>query len=463
MVIFPQHIPNDILYITGILNKKGFELYLVGGAVRNALMGFPSDDYDLATSAKPEEITALFQGKALVIPTGIKHGTVTLVIGGVHYEITSYRIDGVYSDARHPDTVSFTSSLTEDLARRDFTINAMAAHPVTKEIIDPFYGISDLSSKIIRTVGYPIERFHEDALRMLRACRFSAVLNFEIEEKTFEAISLLSSNIQAVSAERIREELMKMLKAPLPSKGLDAMRQTGLLEYILPELLEGYKIDQNEYHKYDVYTHNLKTCDFLTTGYPLTRWAALLHDIGKPRSKDYALKVGNGNVFYNHEAIGAKMSDRIMKRLKFSNEDRAWACLLVELHMFYYTSDWTDGAVRRFLRRFDGDKNFLNELFLLREADRKGSGTKKQAPKIFYEFRSRIDKVLAEDAALKVTDLNINGNIIMETFHIKPSPFVGTILHYLLELVLDEPSLNEEAVLLEKAALFITQEKPSGE
>ncbi|MGL5254697.1 MAG: CCA tRNA nucleotidyltransferase [Brevinema sp.] len=455
MPIFPGDISKDILWISQLLDKEGFELYLVGGAVRDTLMNRPCGDFDLASSACPDDIIRIFNKLVPVIPTGIRHGTVTLIINNSQYEITTYRIDGTYTDQRHPDSVSFTSSLKEDLARRDFTVNSIAAHPITKELTDPFFGQDDIRNKVIRTVGIPDERFAEDALRMLRACRFAAVLGFTIEEETFEALCRLAPTIDSVSAERVRDELMKTLSAPVPSIGLEYMRKSGLLERILPELCEGIGIDQNEFHRYDVYTHNLKTCDSLTKGEAITRWASLLHDVGKPRAKSFALKIGNGNVFYNHEVIGAKMARGIMRRLKFSNDEIDRAFLLIELHMFFYTSEWTDGAVRRFLKRFDGDLLFLEQLFLLREADRLGSGTKKQAPYIFKEFRARIKQVMDEDSALKVTDLKINGTELIREFQLKPSPIIGEILHYLLELVLDDPSLNNNESLIDQARLYL--------
>lgn len=455
--LFPQAIPDDILFISNILNHQGFEIKLVGGAVRDALRNQRNIDFDLATSASPDQVEAAFKPikNCFIVPTGLAHGTVTLVLNNKHYEITTYRLDGFYSDNRHPDCVEFTHSIEEDLSRRDFTINAISADPITKMIHDPFHGREDIKNKIIRTVGDPMERFREDALRMIRACRFAATLGFSIEKNTFDAIRKLSQHITAVSHERIRDELLKMLCSDRPSIGFEAMRTGGLLEYILPELLEGYGVEQNEFHRYDVYTHNCKTCDLIRSEDPITKFAALLHDVGKPRAKNFALKIGNGNVFYNHEIIGAKMTDKIMKRLKFSNEQRERAVLLVEMHMFYYTKDWTDGAIRRFLRRFDGDQAFLRELFFLREADRLGSGTKKQSPHIFQEFKKRIDQILEEDAALKIGDLHINGNVLIEEFNLKPSPLIGEILRHLLELVLDDPALNNEHDLHEQTRTYL--------
>ena len=306
-------------------------------------------------------------------------------------------------------------------------------------------------------MGDPKKRFEEDALRMLRACRFAAKLEYHIEDMTYDAIKELAPTIQKISQERIRDELLKILDSKTPSIAFDLLHDLGLLAFILPELEEGYGIDQNEFHKFDVYRHNVETCNAMPKKDIMGRLAALLHDIGKPRAKKFALKIGNGNVFYNHEVIGAKMAKSLMKRLKFSNEEIAKTTLLVELHMFYYTSDWNDGAIRRFLRRFDGDISFLNLLFQLRHADREGSGTKKNSPYILKEFQNRIKKILAEDAALKVSDLHINGSQLMSSFSLKPSPIIGLILNYLLELVLDDPNLNNYDQLLEKASLYLKE------
>lgn len=455
---FNAYIPEDIFFISKIFLDNDFELRLVGGAVRDSLRGESVSDFDLATSASPEEMINMFKAysNCQLIPTGLDHGTLTLLFNKNHYEITTYRIDGDYSDKRHPDQVIFTDSLEEDLSRRDFTINAIAVDPESREIFDPFNGQEDIEHKIIQTVGNAEQRFEEDALRMIRACRFAAKLEYVISSETFEAIKKHAHTIQSVSQERIRDELLKILTSRTPSIGIELLRKSGLLSYILPELEEGYGSTQNEFHKYDVYWHNLKTCDaFEDHNDTICRFAALMHDIGKPRAKKFALKIGNGNVFYNHEIIGAKMTKNLMKRLKFSNHDIQLAELLVELHMFYYTSDWADGAIRRFLRRFDGDLSFLEKLFKLRKADRLGSGTKKSSPNILHEFKRRIDKILEFDSALKVKDLKINGNILMKEFDLPASPIIGQILNYLLELVLDNPEINSLDTLLIEAKNYI--------
>lgn len=459
-----EKIPLSIRWIIETVEKAGYEISMVGGAVRDMLLagGYEKSkkdfDFDFATSATPQEIMRLFSHtrhpenkEHFIVPTGIKHGTVTLIIREPveSFEITTYRIDEEYKDGRRPESVIFVRSLHEDLARRDFTINAMAYHPLKGELIDPFGGEEDIRRRLIRCVGDPLVRFLEDGLRPMRACRLSAKLQFEIEEATFSAIPKSMESIKKVAMERFHDEFMKLLKTEKPSIGIEAMRKSGLLEYLMPELLEGIGVDQNEFHRYDVYYHNLYACDFVPPHKPLVRFAALLHDIAKPRAKKFAEQGGHGNVFYNHEVMGERIARRILKRLKASNQEIEWVCKLVRLHMFYYTHEWTDGAVRRFLRRFDGDTAFLEDLFILREADRLASGTKQRTADILEDFKKHIQRVLEQDSALKVTDLDINGYDIMQNFDLKPSPLIGQILNYLLEVVLEHPDYNQKNKLLE--------------
>lgn len=464
--IFKDRLPEGVITICQTLKQNGFEAYLVGGAIRDILYFKDFDrlselmEFDFATDATPKEVMQIFNRKKLfTVPTGLKHGTVTVVINGVNYEITTYRVDGKYSDGRRPDSISYSKSIYEDLSRRDFTINALAYDVIEKKLLDPFNGLSDLKKKIIRTVGNPVERFSEDGLRPVRACRFSAYLNFKIEKETFEAISATLDIIQKVSTERIRDEFFKLMKSDKPSIGIENIRKSGILNIFIPELLEGFEVEQNEFHRYDVYTHNILACDYASKEFPLVRFAALLHDLGKPRSKDFALKQGNGNVFYNHEIIGAKMAWKILKRLKFSNHDREYVLRLIRMHMFYYTDDWTDGAVRRFLRKIDGDMEFLEALFELRKADRVASGMKKGEGAVLERFKKRIEKIIEQDNAFKVTDLDINGNIIMEHFSLKAGPVIGQILEFMLETVIDYPKLNNREDLLKIGEKFVSENK----
>ncbi|MCR5731937.1 MAG: HD domain-containing protein [Sphaerochaetaceae bacterium] len=435
-------LPDKIKALSEPFTKKGFSLYLVGGAVRDYLLGKENDDYDFTTDAKPEEVISLFPGHT--IPTGIKHGTVTVRFKGESYEITTFRADGEYSDGRHPDCVKFVRNIESDLERRDFTINAFACSVESGEILDLHGGKQDLAAGLIRAIGEPKKRFDEDALRMMRACRFASRLDFEIEEETFKAIVKDSSNITKVSAERIREELFKILSSDHPAKGLELMRKTGLMKYILPELLEGYGMAQKGMHKYDVYYHIINTVQAAAdTHAPFpVRLASLLHDIGKPRSR----KIKDGEVtFYSHEVISEKLAIDILNRLKCSNEEIALTCLLVRNHMFNYQSEWTDSAVRRFIMRV-GIEN-MDNLFCLRVSDRLAIDGKVDEENL-SELKERIDAEIARGSALTIKDLKVNGRDLIN-LGIKPGPEMGNILSTLLERVIEEPKLNERETLLE--------------
>ncbi len=435
------------------LRSLGHEAYLVGGAVRDALLARPVTDVDIATNALPEKVLRAFPHS---IPTGLQHGTVTVVRGQKHFEVTTYRKDGKYTDGRHPDAVSFSSTLAEDLERRDFTINALAFNPSDKTIVDLHEGRLDLEKKIIRAIGNPEERFAEDALRMLRACRFASQLGFQIEPGTFAAMRLLKDNLKKISAERIRDELVKIINSPRPSLGFEAARESGLLAIFLPELQNCYGVSQNSFHRYDVYYHILHVVDAFhdiqkERDYPL-RLSGLFHDIAKPQTKRQ-VSAKEEPVFYNHEVVGAQMAARIMKRLKFSNEDVQTVTHLVRHHMFHYTPEWTKGAIRRFIRNVGED--FIQPLFKLREADRKGNGKREATCEELEIFKEKIKEIFSEDSAFQIKDLRIDGSLLMSRFGLTPGPIIGKILNFLLEKVLDEPELNQEAKLLELAEEFI--------
>ncbi len=425
-------------------NKNGFELYLVGGAVRDEYMGLEAHDYDFATNATPEEMMSIFRR---TVPVGIDHGTVLILYGEESFEVTTFRTESDYTDNRHPDKVVFVRNIAEDLSRRDFTINALAYSVTEEKLIDLFDGKSDCQRKIIRAIGDANQRFQEDALRMLRGCRFAAKLGFSVESATKQAMMDNKDLIKNISSERIRDELIKLMQTAKPSIGIELMRETGLLDIILPELMEGYQFEQNKFHKYDVYYHNLYSCDAALPDNWEVRLAALLHDIAKPRTSRE--KGEDGNSFYNHEIIGSRMSRKILRRLKFSTATIDKIVHLVKHHMFYYTKEWTDGAVRRFLRNV-GVEN-LPELFALRDADRLGNGSKTGIPKTFIDFQDKIKEIIEIDSALKVTDLDINGRDLMAEVPLKEGPIIGEVLNYLLELVLDMPELNTHEQLLEKA------------
>lgn len=427
--------PQGTLKIIKTLKKNGFECYLVGGCVRDALLKKKPSEWDLTTSATPKQVIKLFK-KA--VPTGVKYGTVTIILPDGQYEITTYRSDAKYSDGRHPDKVRFTKSLKEDLARRDFTVNAMAYDPETKELVDIFGGQKDLKRKIIRAVGDPHKRFKEDGLRAVRACRFAAKLGFKIEPKTLKAITKTLKVAKKVAPERIHDELLKMMTAEKPSIAIDLMRKTGLLKLFIPELLDCVKIRQPKpFHLYDVYWHSLYSMDAAPKDKPIVRLAALLHDISKPECKV-------GLTFYNHHVKGEKKVEKILRRLKFSNAHIKKIAILVRHHMFDYQSQWGDAAVRRFIRRV-GVEN-IDDLFLVRIADSKAMN---QTIGLAYlkELRRRIQKVIKEEHALKITDLAIDGNDIMRILGCPPGPKIGQALHYLLEKVLDNPKINTKAKL----------------
>ena len=444
-------IPGNVRRIARKLKKNGYSAYLVGGSIRDILLYRSAFDYDLATDALPHEVKTIFKK---VIPTGIKHGTVTVLIKKNTYEITTLRNDGKYSDGRRPDKVQFTTDITEDLSRRDFTMNGIALDLIKGRIYDPFQGKKDIKNHIIRAIGNPKDRYREDALRMFRACRFASQLSFRIEANTFADISVNREQAKCLSAERIRDEFVKIIKSPKPSVGLELLRKSGLLKIFLPELLEGYEIIQNEYHKYDVYYHNLYSCDAASKDNYIIRLAALFHDLGKSRtkrSKESAI-TEDSNSFYNHEIVSAKMAYRILKRMKFSNDEINRITHLIRYHMFYYTHDWTAGAVRRFIRNV-GSQN-LGDLFALRLADRVGNGKKSGQPVILFKFIDRIDKIMAEDAAFKIKDLDIDGNMIMNELNLKPGPLIGEILEHLLEICLDDPENNRQVELIKLAKQY---------
>jgi len=440
--INPVKIPAEVISVVRRLQEAGYEAYLVGGCVRDLVMDAEPGDYDVATNARPDEVVRLFPRTA---PTGMKHGTVSVLGERGRYEVTTYRCDGKYGDARHPDEVAFTGDIKEDLARRDFTIGAMAYDPINDVFLDIFGGVQDFGDRIIRAVGDPSERFYEDGLRPLRAVRFAARFDFAVDPATFAAIPDVLDRVQMVSAERVRDEIMKMLEqASKPSYGFELMRESGLMELFLPELLDGYGVEQNKFHAYTVYLHNVYTCDNAPADKPLIRLAALLHDVAKPRTR----RERNGKVtFYNHQVIGSRVAKKIMERLRFSKRDRDYVGHLVYHHMFGYTDEWTDSAVRRFIRKVD--RAFVDDLFELRIADTIGSGRPRAFPVYLEKLKRRIDKELASQDAFSVNDLAVGGEEVMERLEIAPGPEVGNALKFLLERVLDEPNLNRQEKLLE--------------
>ncbi len=445
-----MRIDSEISEIGRKFRENGYSLYLVGGAVRDFLLGKENHDYDFTTDAEPADVKRMFRR---TIDTGIRHGTVTVIHNHRHYEITTFRTEGDYKDSRHPESVTFVKSLEEDLRRRDFTINAFAAELPDGKIIDLHEGKKDLRHRIIRAIGEPEERFREDALRMMRACRFSSQLGFDIEGKTEEAMGRLSPTIARISAERIKEELFRLIDGKDPRKGLEAMRRTGLMHEIIPELERTYRFKQGGMHDEDLYEHLLLSLETARDhGYPLTvKLAALLHDIGKVDTR--AKGETREYTFYGHEARSAEMVDAIFRRLKTSNEERETVMHLVANHMFAYTPDWTDSAVRRFIRRI-GIGN-INPLFSLRVCDMTATTGHEADPRVLLAFADRINAELERECALSIKDLRIDGNRLIE-LGIPRGPMIGKILNALLEEVIEDPSSNDEEKL-EARAIGLSQ------
>lgn len=462
-------IPEYVQEVAKKLGDNGFDCYLVGGALRDLVLEKEPHDYDLATNALPDEMLNIFPKSVSV---GARFGTVMALVqdskGETHeVEVTTFRSESDYTDGRWPTTVDFVDDIDQDLGRRDFTFNSMAMDLVSldlngkeeeldAEIYDPFNGIQDIEKKLVRAVGTPLERFKEDGLRAYKACRMASQLEFEIEEETFKAISKSVPVADQVSMERVRDEFMKMLlSSSKPSHGIELMRQTGLLTLFMPELIEGYGIEQKLFHDYDVYWHSLRTCDI---AHDSVKLAALLHDIAKPRTD-----MGNGH-FYGHDAMGAQMVEEIMKRLKFPKAEIKKVKTLVKSHMFYYpyikenmtdeereqvkVHEWSDAAVRRFIQRV-GEEN-IEDLFRLRIADAESNPSTEFKPKEITLLQGRISEIRQQDMALKISDLKINGTDLMQT-GIGKGPEVGRILQQLLDMVVEDPMVNTKERLLEEA------------
>ena len=445
-------IPDNILEVYKKLVDSNFEAYFVGGGVRNLLLKKPVKDWDLTTNAKPEEVLQIF-------PNGFydnQFGTVGVPLreSGV-VEITTYRTEGEYEDKRHPETVSWGKTIEEDLARRDFTINAIALNLTSFdkktpgfEIIDPFDGQKDLEKKIVKAVGDANTRFKEDALRLIRAIRIATELSFTIEEKTWKKIIEDASLIAHVSNERIHDELLRILKSDNAYDGVMLLKNSGLLQYIIPELLEGVGVSQKRpgrHHKDDVFTHNVLSLKFCPSQDPVVRFAALIHDVGKPKveKKDEEGLV----IFHNHETVGAKIAKDICQRLKFSKKDTEKIVSLIRWHMFSVNENLTDAGVRRFIRRI-GVEN-VKDMMDLRVGDRLGGGTQTAESWRLKLFKEKIEKQL-KPAPFSINDMAVDGNDIMKTLQIKPGPRVGEILQKLFEETDEDLSKNNKEFLLSR-------------
>ncbi len=449
-----EPVPADVLAICRTLADKGKRAWIVGGCVRDLILGRAPSDWDVCTDALPDELLRVFPR---AVPTGIAHGTITVVKNHQHYEVTTLRGETTYSDGRRPDSVFFVDDITADLARRDFTVNAMAISPIDGHVIDPFDGQGDLRKGILRAVGDAHARFSEDGLRVLRAARFSAQLGFALDPATHRAIGDTLDTFRKVSAERVRDEWMKAMKAVKPSMAFEIMRDTGLLAIICPELMESVGVEQNRYHTFDVWGHAMACMD-ACVGDPVLRISALLHDVGKPRSRAFSDKTKD-YTFYEHERIGAEMVRPICERLRFSTDERGRIEDLVRFHMWHYDG-WTDAAVRRWIRRVGTHR--VEDLYALREADIRGKGPTKVMPEDFDSLgalKVHVERILAEGAALTTKDLKVNGNDLMRELALKPGRILGEILEQLLEVVINDPTENDRERLLGRARDIVGSKK----
>ena len=447
-------IPNEVKFVIDQLKKGGFEAYIVGGCVRDILRNVEPKDWDIATNAKPKEIGKIF----LKSFADNKFGTVTVLTGSKkprlkEIEITPYRIDEKYTDKRHPDKIKWAQTIEQDLSRRDFTVNAMALNQRTvnneqrTEVVDLFKGREDIKNKIIRAVGNAEERFSEDALRLMRAVRFATALDsdkvWKIEKATKKAIQKNAHLLSFISKERIRDELMKIIMSPNGARGIEILRRLGLLKYIIPELEEGFGIEQNKHHIYQIYQHNLLSLNYACQRNfsKYVRLAALLHDIAKPRTKKGE---GANATFYNHEILGAKMAIQILQRLRFSKKDIEKIVRLVRYHLFYYDPEEVgETSVRRLVREV-GPEN-MEELMQLRMSDRIGSGVPKAEPYRLRHLKYVIEKVSQDPISVKM--LKVNGEDVMRILKIPPGPKIGQVLSYLLSYVLSNPKKNVRRTL----------------
>ncbi len=442
----PVHIPESLKTAADVFASASYQCWLVGGAVRDGLLNRDSEDYDLATDAEPEDVVKMFRR---TIPTGIKHGTITIIAGSHQFETTTFRKDGDYSDGRRPDEVSYSKNILDDLARRDFTINAIAWDLINNKLLDPHQGREDLKKRIIRAIGNPGERLQEDGLRSIRACRFASQLGFSIHPETIKAIGENLEKIPSISAERIWDELKKIFATEKPSISFNLFLETGLMNILLPELAGCTGVTQNGEHVMDVFNHSIKTCDLSERNNLQLRAAALFHDIGKPAVKN---EDENGEVtFYRHEIAGAAITEKILYRYRASNADRNRITSLVRHHMFHYTAEWTDAAVRRFMAGAGLD--LLDDLIALRIADASAisPGTSVSTENL-EELIGRVKGIIEAESALNIGSLKVNGKDLIDHLGLKPGPVLGNILKYLLDSVIEDPECNEHKRLLDMAS-----------
>ncbi len=449
-------IPEDVARITRSLKKAGFEAYLIGGCVRDLFLGKKPKDWDVTTNATPEQIVATFEktfyeneyGTVGVVNEETSDETLRVI------EVTPYRTESTYSDSRRPDSVSFSKNLEDDLKRRDFTINAIAYDVEEQKTIDLYGGLSDLAKGSLRAVGKARERFAEDALRTLRAIRLSAELDFEIETETKKAIQDEAHLLSKISKERIRDEFIKMIMSDSPAEALTLTHELGALQFMVPDLQKGQGVEQNQAHSFDVWTHLLKTLSHSAKKkMPLhIRLAAIFHDIGKPDTRRFS-EEKKDYTFYSHDVVGARMTAKILKDLKFPKDLSDKVVKLVRWHMFFSdTEQITNSAVRRLVMNV-GKENVW-DLMDVRSCDRIGTGRPKESPYRLRKYHSMIDEVMRDP--ISVSMLKIDGKKIMDVLREPPGPRIGYILHALLEEVLEDPKKNDEGTL-EKMAIHLAK------
>lgn len=431
---------NEVTELLNVFKKNSFKIYIVGGAIRDLLSNKLVDNWDFATDATPEQIQKLFPDSFY----NNIYGTVT-VQKPILFEITPFRKESEYTDLRHPEKIEWAKTIDEDLSRRDFTINSIAYDG--KNIVDPYNGQQHLKQKLIVAVGDPDKRFNEDALRLLRAVRFTSQLGFLIEDNTRNSIQKNASLITKISWERIRDEFLKILESDHPAEGIFFLKNTGLLTYILPEVDICFTIPQKSpkrHHVYDVGTHLIMALKHCPSKDPITRFATLIHDVGKAKTfrRDEKTQL---ITFYNHEVVGKKLTEKIADRFRLSNKDKDKLVRLVEFHQFTVSEIQTDKAVRRFIKNVG--KKYLNDIIDLRFGDRIGSGAKPTSWR-FDLFRKRLEEVQKQPFQIK--DLKINGNDVMKILKLKPGPKVGQVLKKLFDQVVEEKLKNERKSLLQK-------------
>lgn len=431
------HLPEDVNKIIHTIEAAGYEAFAVGGCVRDSLLSRTPDDWDITTSAKPEEVKKLFKK---TIDTGIEHGTVTVMLHHAGYEVTTYRIDGEYTDARHPKEVTFTPNLSEDLRRRDFTINAMAYND-RSGMVDDFHGMEDLQNGIIRAVGNPEERFKEDALRMMRAVRFSAQLGYEIEENTRAAIRALSKNLRQISAERIQAELVKLIKSAHPEKMRD-LYETGITAVIMPEFDRMMKTSQNNpHHRYRVGEHTIESMVAVEADKNL-RLAMLFHDIGKP----LCLTTDDEGIdhFHGHAAKSEELCRQILRRLKFDNDTIQTVSRLVKNHDYNILGE--KKYVRRAVNRIGADVFPLLLKVKQADLDAQSSYLREEKQKKLDEVKRLYEQIMRDGECVSLSELAVKGADLI-SWGMKPGREIGEVLSALLERVLEKPSLNSRKSL----------------